>query len=158
MKTLKQSCTPRASAFDPARRDTVLDLSDLVEQRIDPAAFFAENHITEGMKTLLTEGFRRLEGKSAQGVFKLTQAMGGGKTHNLLALGLLARHPEFRAEVMGDFYTAGRHRHRCASWPSPGARAMRPLASGVPSRSSSAGASTSRTTTRRSPPPARRRG
>ena len=64
----------------------------------------AENHITEGMKTLLTEGFRRLEGKSAQGVFKLTQAMGGGKTHNLLALGLLARHPEFRGEVMGDFY------------------------------------------------------
>ena len=107
MKTLKQSCTPRASAFDPARRDTVLDLSDLVEQRIDPEAFFAENHITEGMKTLLTEGFRRLEGKSAQGVFKLTQAMGGGKTHNLLALGLLARHPELRGEVMSGFYRPG---------------------------------------------------
>ena len=57
------------------------------------------------MRTLLTEGFRRLEGKSAQGVFKLTQAMGGGKTHNLLALGLLARHPEYRAPVMGGFYT-----------------------------------------------------
>ena len=57
------------------------------------------------MRTLLTEGFRRLEGKSTQGVFKLTQAMGGRKTHNLLALGLLARHPEFRAEVMGEFYT-----------------------------------------------------
>ncbi len=104
MKTVKQACTPRASVFDPARRDTVLDLTDLVDGRIDPAGFFAENHVTEGMKTLLAEGFRRLEGKSAQGVFKLTQAMGGGKTHNLLALGLLAKHPEHRAGVMGGFY------------------------------------------------------
>ena len=104
MKTLKQACAPRASTFDPTRRDTVLDLSDLVAERIDPAAFFAENHVTEGMRTLLTEAFRRLEGRSAQGVFKLTQAMGGGKTHNLLALGLLARHPELRAGVMGGFY------------------------------------------------------
>ena len=105
MKTVKQACTPRASVFDPTRRDTVLDLGDLIDGRIDPAEFFAENHVTEGMRTLLTEGFRRLEGKSAQGVFKLTQAMGGGKTHNLLALGLLAAHPEYRPEVMGGFYT-----------------------------------------------------
>ena len=105
MKTVKQACTPRASVFDPTRRDTVLDLGDLIDGRIDPAEFFAENHVTEGMRTLLTEGFRRLEGKSAQGVFKLTQAMGGGKTHNLLALGLLAGHPDYRAGVMGGFYT-----------------------------------------------------
>ena len=95
---------PRPATFDPTRRDTVLDLSDLIENRIDAVGFFAENHITEGMKTLLTEGFRRLEGKSPQGVFKLTQAMGGGKTHNLLPLGLLARHSEHRNEVMGSFY------------------------------------------------------
>ena len=93
MQTVKQACRPRPGAFDPTRRDTVLDLTDLIDDRIDPAEFFAENYITEGMKTLLTEGFRRLEGKSTQGVFKLTQAMGGGKTHNLLALGLLARNP-----------------------------------------------------------------
>ncbi len=104
MQTVKQACKPRPAAFDPARRDTVLDLTDLIDDRIDPADFFAENYITEGMKTLLTEGFRRLEGKSAQGVFKLTQAMGGGKTHNLLALGLLARNPGYRAAVMDGFY------------------------------------------------------
>ena len=91
VKTIKQARRPRPGVFDPTRRDTVLDLTDFAAGRIDPAGFFAENHITEGMKTLLTEGFRRLEGKSTQGVFKLTQAMGGGKTHNLLALGLLAR-------------------------------------------------------------------
>ncbi len=107
MLTLAQACTPRDSIFDRTRRDTVLDLTDLAEGRVDAAAFFAENHVTEGMRVLLSEGLRRLEGKSTQGVFKLTQAMGGGKTHNLLALGLLARHPELRAAVMGDFYTPG---------------------------------------------------
>lgn len=104
MKSLKSLCTPRETVFDPQRRDTVLDLTDLVEDRIAPQEFFAENFITEGMRTLLEHAFRRLEGKSDQGVFKLKQAMGGGKTHNLLALGLLARHPQFREKVMGDFY------------------------------------------------------
>ncbi|MPZ42202.1 MAG: DUF499 domain-containing protein [Betaproteobacteria bacterium] len=108
MKTLKSGCKPRSSVFDSARRDTVLDLSDLVQDRIDPAEFFAENYTTEGMKILLTEAFRRLEGKSEQGIFKLTQAMGGGKTHNLLALGLLAKHPGFRTSVMSSFYSPGK--------------------------------------------------
>ena len=102
MLTIKQTCVRRPS--DPSRRDTVLDLTDLAQERIDPVDFFAENYVTEGMRTLLTEGFRRLEGKTTQGVFKLTQAMGGGKTHNLLALGLLARHPEIRSGVLSSFY------------------------------------------------------
>jgi predicted AAA+ superfamily ATPase len=67
-------------------------------------AVFDENYITEGMKTLLEQGFRRLEGKSNQGVFRLKQAMGGGKTRNLLTLGLLAKHPEYREKVMGSFH------------------------------------------------------
>ncbi len=41
MKTLKQACIPRPSTFDPTRRDTVLDLSDLIDGRIDPDEFFA---------------------------------------------------------------------------------------------------------------------
>jgi len=104
MKSLQQLCEPRPSVFDSQRRDTVLDLTDLVAGRVSPEAFFAENFITDGMKALLEQGFRRLEGKSSQGIFKLRQAMGGGKTHNLLALGLLAKHPEIRAQVMGRFY------------------------------------------------------
>lgn len=104
MKSLTSLCTPRDSVFDPQRRDTVLDLTDLINNRIKPDEFFVENYITEGMKTLLEQAFRRLEGKSEQGVFKLKQAMGGGKTHNLLALGLLARYPQCRDAVMGGFY------------------------------------------------------
>lgn len=100
MKTLKALCIPRDSIFDIAKRDTVLNLSHLAEGRIDAKEFFEENYVTEGMKTLLTESFRRLERKSEQAVFKLTQAMGGGKTHNLITLGMLAKHPEFRGQVL----------------------------------------------------------
>ncbi len=104
MQSLKVLCTPRQSVFDTQKRDTVLDINDLVNNRIAPDTFLEENFVTEGMKTLLEQGFRRMEGKSNQGVFRLKQAMGGGKTHNLLILGLLAQHPEFRDKVMGKFY------------------------------------------------------
>ena len=93
MKTLQQLCKPRKTVFDSARRDIVLDLSDLIQDRIIAEEFFEENYLTDGMKTLIKEAFRRFEGKSVQGTFKLTQAMGGGKTHNRIVLGLLAMNP-----------------------------------------------------------------
>ena len=37
-----------------------------------------EFRIKEGMRILLTEGFRHLDGRTVQGVVELTQAMGGG--------------------------------------------------------------------------------
>ncbi len=100
---LYQSCTPRSSVFDASLADTVYDLNSLRE--IDAPSFFAENYVTAGMKQLLTEGFKRLGGSShnTSGAFLLSQSMGGGKTHNLLALGLLALHPELRDQVMGSF-------------------------------------------------------
>lgn len=107
MDPLKRLCQPRQSVFDAQRRDTVLDISDLIGEKIDPSEFFEENYITEGMQTLLEQAFRRLEGNSNQGVFKLKQAMGGGKTHNLLTLGLLSKHPDYRTKVMGGFYSPG---------------------------------------------------
>ena len=100
MKSLKSLCVPRGSVFDASKRDTVLNLSRLIGNKIEPSGFFAENFVTDGMRTLLQEAFRRLTGESEQAVFKLTQAMGGGKTHNLITLGLLAKHPEHRAGVL----------------------------------------------------------
>src|ERR1035441_1199410 len=94
MKALKQLCTPRKSVFDVSKRDTVLNLTHLTDDKISAAEFFEEISVTEGMRTLLIEAHRRLQGKSSQAVFKLTQAMGGGKTHNLNALGLLAKRSE----------------------------------------------------------------
>ena len=78
IKPLSDLCTPRDSVFDPSKRDTVLNLNNLVEGKIDGPCFFEENYVTDGMRTLLTEAFRRLGGKSEQAVFKLTQSMGGG--------------------------------------------------------------------------------
>jgi hypothetical protein len=46
------------------------------------------------MQTLLDRAFRHLSGAGAgSSVFLLSQAMGGGKTHSMIALGLLARDP-----------------------------------------------------------------
>jgi hypothetical protein len=42
----------------------------------------------------------RLAGRSEDGAFYLTQAMGGGKTHSLIAFGLLASDPGLRREVV----------------------------------------------------------
>lgn len=100
---LKQACTPRQSVFNKDRRDVVLDLSDLLEGKIDGDDFFDENFTTSGMKTLLEKTFSRLDGTSDQAsTFLLTQAMGGGKTHNMIALGLLASHPSLRTKVLGS--------------------------------------------------------
>lgn len=82
MQSGKHPCISRTGPFDRSRHDTVLDLTDLIRGRVEPAEFFAEDYITEGMSTLLTDGFRRLEGKSTRRVSKLTQAMGGRKPHN----------------------------------------------------------------------------
>ncbi len=107
MKALSELCNPRASVFDRTRLDTVYNLDDL--PLIKPDEFFSENFVTEGMRILLTEAFKRLEGKtaSASGTFLLSQSMGGGKTHNLIALGLLAKYPKYRKTVMAEFYKPG---------------------------------------------------
>ena len=42
MKPLKQLCVPRQSAFDTQRRDTALDLRDLIGDRIRAEDFFRE--------------------------------------------------------------------------------------------------------------------
>src|SRR3972149_5650838 len=107
MKTLADLCKPRASVFDKARLDTVYNLDDL--SSIQPDEFLSENYVTEGMRILLTEAFNRLEGRttSASGTFLLSQSMGGGKTHNLIALGLLAKDPNDRKKIMAEFYKPG---------------------------------------------------
>ena len=100
IKTVKQACR-----FNPIIRDYrmsqgIENLAELIDDEGDGRAFFARNFVTHGMEQLFREGLLRLSGKSDQAVFELTQAMGGGKTHMMIALGLLARHPHLRAEVL----------------------------------------------------------
>ena len=65
-------------------------------------AFFSKTYVTGGMKTLLRQGLQRLSGTSGQAVFELKQAMGGGKTHSMLALGYLAANPKLFGLVAKD--------------------------------------------------------
>ena len=104
MQTVHALCKPRESVFSDSSKDETRNLNDLIEGKIDPANFFAENFQTQGMKVLLDTAFKRFAGKSDRGVIKLTQAMGGGKTHNMLALALLAMHPEWREPILGKGY------------------------------------------------------
>ena len=104
MQTIKALCKPRESVFSDTARDDVLNLSDLIDGKIDASRFFDENFKTQGMEILFDTAFKRFSGKSDTGVIKLTQAMGGGKTHNMLALALLAQNPDWRRKLVGDEY------------------------------------------------------
>lgn len=71
--------------------------------RIPGESFFRENYFTAGMNTLVERCFRHLGGSTAgSSVFLLSQAMGGGKTHSMVALGLMARDPVLRKKVLGS--------------------------------------------------------
>ena len=93
--SLKDFCTPRLSVFAADRRATVLSLDTFLKGEINGDAFFEENCFTNGMLTLVDRAFRNLGGGGAgSSVFLLSQAMGGGKTHSMIALGLLAQDPD----------------------------------------------------------------
>lgn len=102
MKSLFEACKPRESVFDETKRDDTLDLANLIDNSIDAEAFFNETYVTEGMQLLFDTAFKRFEGKATSGLVKLTQSMGGGKTHNMVALGLLAQNPLIRKKMLTD--------------------------------------------------------
>ncbi|NLY45482.1 MAG: DUF499 domain-containing protein [Tissierella sp.] len=104
MKTLYEVCKPRESVFDESKRDDTLDLSNLLDNSIDGEEFFKETYVTAGMELLFDTAFKRFEGKAASGVVKLTQSMGGGKTHNMLALGVLAKNKDLRSSILNGKY------------------------------------------------------
>lgn len=58
---------------------------------LDPVEFFARTYITEGIKGLLIQAVKRLNGKDGEPVLQLKTAFGGGKTHSLLALYHMAK-------------------------------------------------------------------
>ena len=98
---LKTLCTPRTSVFAADRRATVLSLDTFLKGQVHGKDFFEENYFTSGMTTLVDRAFRHLSGNGAgSSVFMLSQAMGGGKTHSMIALGLLAKDPELRKRIL----------------------------------------------------------
>lgn len=100
IKTVRQACRFNPVISDYRMSSGIENLAELIQDEGDGRDFFARNYVTHGMEQLFREGLLRLSGKSDQAVFELTQAMGGGKTHMMIALGLLARHPHLRNEVL----------------------------------------------------------
>lgn len=101
---LKKQCLLRAQSN--LRSSTVASLGNI--NKLNPSDFFAENYFTKGMVALCDNGFKRLSGKTGvSGFYRLTESMGGGKTHNLLAFGLMAKDAEARATVLAAAGQAG---------------------------------------------------
>lgn len=104
MKTLRQALVVRDSVFDESKRDDTLDLASLIDNTVDVERFFEETYITSGMELLFDTAFKRFRGQADNGIIKLTQAMGGGKTHNMVALGLLSTNTEIRKTILNGKY------------------------------------------------------
>ena len=102
MKTVRDACKLHPNALSIKLVDHIEQLDELIGDEGDGEAFFERTFITQGLRDLASEGLARLAGASSQAVFHLKQAMGGGKTHVLVALGLLAKHPTLRAEHFSD--------------------------------------------------------
>ena len=98
--TVRDTCQIHPLVHDYRMSEAIENLAALIADVDEGREFFSRNHITQGMDTLFREGLLRLAGHSSQAAFELAQAMGGGKTHLMNALGLLARHPELRTEVL----------------------------------------------------------
>lgn len=105
MLTVKDILTPRDTVFSDTTREDVLNLTDFIDDKIDDEKFFDENFQTNGMSLLFDTAFARFNGESDTGVIKLTQAMGGGKTHNMLALALLAKNENLRNRLFDLKYS-----------------------------------------------------
>ena len=100
LKTVKQACKFNPIIDDYRMSQGIENLNDLIKDEGDGREFFERTYITGGMETLLRQGLLRLSGKSDQAVFHLNQNLGGGKTHLLVSLGLMARHPHLRSEFL----------------------------------------------------------
>ncbi len=98
--TVRDACKIHPMVHDYRMTEAIENLSDLINDEGGGAEFFARNYITQGMDALFREALLRLSGQSDQAAFELAQAMGGGKTHLMVALGLLAKHPELRPSVL----------------------------------------------------------
>jgi predicted AAA+ superfamily ATPase len=103
LQTIRDACQFDPKAIDYALSDQIESLEDLVGHSPEKAdACFRKTFVTGGMRTLLRQGLQRLAGASGQAVFELKQAMGGGKTHSMLALGYLGANPALARHVPKD--------------------------------------------------------
>jgi hypothetical protein len=98
MKPLFEACIPRNEIFNPNDLELREDIETVLKASTGKD-FFEKTHITESLERIIRNTMMRLAGQNPTGVIKLKQAMGGGKTHSQLAVGLLAKNPSWVKEV-----------------------------------------------------------
>ena len=105
--TVRDCCEPHDHVLKDDGRADIEDIALAVRAvEGDAEAFFDRNHVTAGMRVLFETGLARLDGRSKQADFLLAQAMGGGKTHLMVAFALIAKSPAVRQKVLDE---AGMH-------------------------------------------------
>ena len=103
MQTVRDLCEPHPNVRRSDPEPDIEDIAEVIEAaEQDAAAFFARNHVTGGMRQLFELGIARLDQRSDQAVYTLTQAMGGGKTHLMVAFGLIAKSAALRTKVLDE--------------------------------------------------------
>jgi hypothetical protein len=103
LMTVKDACKLQPNALEIRVSDQIEQLDDIINKANSGLDFFDRTFITAGMEILLKEGIARLASKSNQAIFHLKQAMGGGKTHLLVGLGLVAKNKELRSQVCAGY-------------------------------------------------------
>lgn len=99
--TVRDCCVPHPNVLRADPEPDIEDIAQVIQlEENDAQAFFARNYVTGGMRQLFELGVARLDGRSDQAVYTLTQAMGGGKTHLMVAFGLLAKSATTRTAVL----------------------------------------------------------
>jgi Protein of unknown function (DUF499)/Chitobiase/beta-hexosaminidase C-terminal domain len=103
LRTVRDCCVPNDHVLRPDGRADIEDIALAVHAaERDTEAFFARNHVTAGMQQLFETGLVRLDGRSQQADFLLSQAMGGGKTHLMVSFALIAKSPAVRQKVLDE--------------------------------------------------------
>ena len=109
---LRKSCITRP--LEQTSEDYAADLHKALQGEIGNAAsaadFFAGTHTTPAMRRVATGIFDRLKHGSAANqpaIIRFNSMFGGGKTHTLIALAAVAKHPDLvRSELTGGLIPA----------------------------------------------------
>ena len=101
--TVKQACTLNEGALNIRISDGIERVDEETQSIDDGRLFLKHSYLTKGMVELVQEGFKRLSGGlGGKPVFRLKQAMGGGKTHLIKTMAFLAQHELLRSEFFSE--------------------------------------------------------
>jgi hypothetical protein len=97
---------PRDSVLN-GTEDFVVNLSNFPEKTESEAREFLDsNVVTKGMALLLEQVALRFNEGRSRAIYKLSEAMGGGKTQSLIVLGCLSKFPQLAPSVNLEDFTA----------------------------------------------------